>query len=92
MQQLFGVNADDRAELDLVGRLLETRTGGHDHLFQGLQFLWLFVGFGLRLCAGLGLRCPVPACSASAAPAGTAAKVMSNAVAMAPASFSRTSV
>ena len=56
MQQLFGVNADNRAELDLVGRLLEPRTGGHDHLFQGLQFPRLFVDFSLRLCAGFGLR------------------------------------
>ena len=55
MQQFFGVNADDRAELDLVGRLLETRTGGHDHLFQGLQFLRLLAGFRLRLFAGFGL-------------------------------------
>ena len=59
VQHFFGVNADDRAELDLVGRLLETRTGGYDHLFQGLQFLRLLAGFGLRLLGSrlIGLFC-----------------------------------
>ena len=59
VQQFFGVNADDRAEFDLVGRLLKARTGGHDHLFQGLQFLRLFVGFGLRLFSSrrIGVGC-----------------------------------
>ena len=56
VQHFFSVNADNRAELDLVGRLLETRTGGHDHLFQGLQFLRLFAGFSFRHFAGFGLR------------------------------------
>ena len=54
VQDFVGVNADDRAGLDLIDRLPQARAG-HDQGFQGFQLLRLLFGLSLGLLAGFGL-------------------------------------